>query len=279
MTTPPVLSPARTRDEAHLYLDLHPCERCGSVDTTWEHALVPAPAVPTSPPDSAPALAPAFPRQPPTGHRRPHGTTSDSAPVPATLAPSPVSTPVPAATSLPGPTSTPVAGSGCTHGSVPTSARGPTAVPASATTPGSTHRPESGGLAARYAGVCRGCGAERAYLFGLPEHEPALSDRFPDFGGGEPSRLLDAGQWLWVADLTAGNVPAGNAAAARRALAIAVAAVEEVVKFVPPGAEEVPEQAFWTDLGRQVRGAEPDRFQVDRLLVVRDAYHRLAGRP
>ena len=30
---------ARSRDEAHLYLDLHPCDECGSVDTTWDSAL------------------------------------------------------------------------------------------------------------------------------------------------------------------------------------------------------------------------------------------------
>jgi hypothetical protein len=29
----------RTRDEAHLYMDLHPCERCGGVDVTWQSAL------------------------------------------------------------------------------------------------------------------------------------------------------------------------------------------------------------------------------------------------
>ncbi|MFC4529498.1 hypothetical protein [Sphaerisporangium dianthi] len=166
---------ARTRDEAHLYLDLNPCGRCRSADTAWEHALV---AVPE-------------------------------------------------------------------------------------------------GMAVRYSGTCSGCGAERRHLFGVPEREVAAG-RFPTFGGPEPSRLLDAGEWLWVADLTAGSVPADDPDAARQALAIAVAAVEEVVKFVPPGAEEVPEGAFWTELGRQVRIAEPGRFEVDRLLIVRDAYRRLA---
>ncbi|MFC0531050.1 hypothetical protein [Phytohabitans kaempferiae] len=29
----------RTRDEAHLYMDLHPCERCGSVEVAWESGL------------------------------------------------------------------------------------------------------------------------------------------------------------------------------------------------------------------------------------------------
>ena len=30
---------ARTRDEAHLYLDLHPCRTCGSVETDWSTGL------------------------------------------------------------------------------------------------------------------------------------------------------------------------------------------------------------------------------------------------
>lgn len=28
---------ARTRDEAHLYLDLTPCDACGSTETEWQH--------------------------------------------------------------------------------------------------------------------------------------------------------------------------------------------------------------------------------------------------
>ncbi|MFC6083136.1 hypothetical protein [Sphaerisporangium aureirubrum] len=169
-----VLPVARTRDEAHLYLDLHPCAACGSVEVSWEDALV-----------------------------------------------------------------------------------------------------NAGGVAAtRYSGVCPGCGAARRYEFGLPERE-VVAPGFPVFGGAEPSRLLDAGEWLWVADLTAGNVPSGDRGAARQALVVAVAAVEEVVKFVPPGADRVPDEAFWSDRGRRVRAAEPGRFQVDRLLVVRDTYRDL----
>ena len=168
---------ARTRDEAHLYLDLHPCETCGSAEVTWRSGLVEA----------------------------------------------------------------------------------------------------GGSLAARYAGTCEGCGTPRSHLFGLPERE-TFSDRFPAFGGAEPSQLLDAGEWLWVADLTAGNVPADDADGARQALAIAMAAVEEVVKFIPPGRDEVPEGAFWSERGRRLRAAEPGRFQVERLLIVRDTYRRLAER-
>jgi len=38
----------RTRDEAHLYFDLHPCPECGSVDLTWEHAAVSVDGEPAS---------------------------------------------------------------------------------------------------------------------------------------------------------------------------------------------------------------------------------------
>ncbi|MGV9326545.1 hypothetical protein ACWDR1_33995 [Streptosporangium sandarakinum] len=128
----------------------------------------------------------------------------------------------------------------------------------------------------RYAGTCSGCGAAREFLFGLPEREVAPT-RFPAFGGPEPSRLLDAGEWLWVADTVAGNAPAGGPDEAAPVLAVAVAAMEEVVKFVPPGQDEVPGEAFWTERGRRVRDAGPGRFRLDRLLVVRDAYRSLAA--
>ena len=54
-----------------------------------------------------------------------------------------------------------------------------------------------------------------------------------------------------------------------------LAAVDEVVKFVPAGQDAVPEDEFWTPEGRAVRDAEPGRFRLDRLLVVRDTYRDL----
>ncbi|NEA37229.1 hypothetical protein [Streptomyces sp. SID13031] len=164
---------ARTRDEAHLYLELHPCPDCGSVEAPWEHALIEV----------------------------------------------------------------------------------------------------DGDLTISYAAVCPGCAAEREYLFGLPAKETPVGS-WPTFGGTEPSELLDAGQWLAVADQAAGNVPV-EPAEAGLALSIARAAVEEVIKFVPPGQPVVPAEEFWTPDGRQVFEAEPGRFRLDRLLVVRDTYHEL----
>lgn len=164
---------ARTRDEAQLYLELHPCPDCGSIETPWEHSLIQV----------------------------------------------------------------------------------------------------DGELAIRYAGICPGCEAEREYLFGLPAQETRVSG-WPTFGGPEPSELLDAGQWMTVADRAAEAVPT-NPVEAGRVLAVARAAVDEVVKFVPSGADAVPEDEFWTPEGRAVREAEPGRFRLDRLLVARDTYHEL----
>jgi len=166
----------RTRDEAHLYFDLHPCPECGSVDLTWEHAAVSVDGEPAS----------------------------------------------------------------------------------------------------EYYCTCPGCDTEREFVFALPKRE-FVSAEFPNFGGPEPSQLLDAGEWMWVADLTAGNVPPDDPAQERQALRIATKAVAEAIKFIPTGQEDVPDDAFWTERGRQIRSAEPGRFNRGRLLVVRDTYHRLAG--
>jgi hypothetical protein len=163
---------ARTRDEAHLYLELHPCPNCGSIDTPWEYGLADV----------------------------------------------------------------------------------------------------EGELAISYAGTCPGCGVERQYLFGPPARETKAAG-WPTFGGPEPSELLDPGQWMDVADQAVAEVPT-DAGEAGKVLAVARAAVDEVIKFVPAGQDAVPEEEFWTPQGRAVRDAEPGRFRLDRLLAVRDTYGR-----
>lgn len=119
----------------------------------------------------------------------------------------------------------------------------------------------------RCAGVCEGCGAHREYLFSPPLHA------HEGFGGSEPSELIDAGQWLAVADRIAGQVPVDDhGTEARAALAVARQAVEEVAKFVPPTADAVPDESFWTEAGRAVRALDPGRFRLERLLLIRDSY-------
>lgn len=125
--------------------------------------------------------------------------------------------------------------------------------------------------ALRYAGVCGHCGAEREYLFSPPCD--GLLDGVATFGGPAPSELIDAGQWLAVADSIAAEVAAVDESdAARRAMAYAHEAVREVLKFVGPTGETVPDEAFWTDAGRAERERDPGRFRVNRLLAVRDSY-------
>ncbi|NUR96899.1 MAG: hypothetical protein HOV67_16760 [Kribbellaceae bacterium] len=117
------------------------------------------------------------------------------------------------------------------------------------------------------SGICEGCGAFREYLFSRPLHP------YEGFGGAEPSELIDAGQWLEFADGVAGQVAVGDLSdEAVEAMAVARQAVEEVVKFVPPTADAVPDEAFWTDAGRAVRALDPGRFRLERLLVIRDSY-------
>jgi hypothetical protein len=141
-----------------------------------------------------------------------------------------------------------------------------------------------GDLASRYTGTCARCGAERRFEFRLPQEilQPPASG--VQFGGDEPSELLDPGEWLSVADDYARRVPAGAKLdgdalrAARHDLATAVAALDEVRKFAPRGAMEVPPAAFTTPLGRAIWDKEPGRFRLVRLAAVRKAYADAAER-
>lgn len=136
-----------------------------------------------------------------------------------------------------------------------------------------------GVLASRYSGECPHCGLARSYEFRLPEQilpPPASTVRF---GGTEPSELIDPGIWLWYADDLGGRVPtddpgfdARQRRSAKHAVATALAAVEEVLKFIPPGADRVPADSFTSPEGRSVLAQEPGRFARERLEAIRDFY-------
>ncbi|MGW1341458.1 hypothetical protein ACWCOV_10430 [Kribbella sp. NPDC002412] len=127
-----------------------------------------------------------------------------------------------------------------------------------------------GELVSAYDATCADCGAAREYFFGLPARETGGS--YPNFGGAEPSQLLDAGRWLALADQLASMLPPDDPETGAEALTLAAAAVGEVVKFIPAGSDVVPVDAFWTVEGRQVYDAEPGRFQRGRLEVVLATY-------
>lgn len=141
------------------------------------------------------------------------------------------------------------------------------------------------GLASRYTGSCPRCQRRRAFTFLLPEEIVFPDPDEPSFGDERPSELLDPGEWLWLADLLSRNVPAepsDDDPARRRAalldLRTAAAAISEVLKFLPDGADELDLDVFWSDRGRAVFGGEPGRFDRGRLEVVRTTYRDIADR-
>src|SRR5690349_8379076 len=104
-----------------------------------------------------------------------------------------------------------------------------------------------GELLSRYTGTCPQCGNPREFTFRVPDEPPLPDPDDPSFGDDRPSELLDAGEWLWVADEIARTIPAepdgltpDERQYARREMRTAAAAVAEARKFVPPGADAVP---------------------------------------
>jgi hypothetical protein len=143
-----------------------------------------------------------------------------------------------------------------------------------------------GELASRYSGMCPRCGIYREFTFRLPDEEIIPEVEEPVFGDDSPSTLIDAGEWLWIADLIARSTPAepeeemtpAERQQVRLELRTAAAAVGEAAKFVPPGADIVPIEAVWSPRGRAVYEDEPGRFRLSRLQVVQRTYRTIADR-
>jgi hypothetical protein len=134
----------------------------------------------------------------------------------------------------------------------------------------------------RYTCVCAACGRPRVVEF----RQPDVPARPPTGGwsvGTHPSELLDAGEWLWVADRYAGapatpdGLTPAEIAQAHADLVSAAEAVGEVLKFVPDGASEVPDEALWSNRGSRVFQEDPRRFLRPKLEHLRDLYRRLAA--
>lgn len=143
-----------------------------------------------------------------------------------------------------------------------------------------------GDLASQYVGGCPRCGTRREFVFRIPEDVIFPDEEDPVFGDERPSELLDAGQWLWLADLIARGTAAEPAPEmtpeqrrqTRLDLLTAAAATAEAAKFVPAGSEAVPEEALWSETGRAIYHAEPGRFGRRRLDVVERTYRDLSAR-
>lgn len=137
-----------------------------------------------------------------------------------------------------------------------------------------------GTRAERISGHCAGCGRRRQFTFEMPPGTPEISFDIRYGKGDEPSRLLDAGEWLGVSELYAVAAeeqlreldPNDDDQVTRTyyLLSSASAAIDEVIKFLPDNAAEIPEGAFWSQAGRLVFETSPERFGRDRLVEERD---------
>jgi Fe-S cluster biogenesis protein NfuA len=121
-----------------------------------------------------------------------------------------------------------------------------------------------------YTGTCAGCGTGRRFTFTVSEEIPQLA---PGAWSAltEPSQLIDAGEWLAVAESY------GAEGETEANIRLAAGAIDEVLLSVPAGADAVPVDAFRSELGRQMYAADPTRFRKDELEHARDVYASRAG--
>ncbi|SHI12738.1 hypothetical protein [Streptomyces sp. 3214.6] len=133
------------------------------------------------------------------------------------------------------------------------------------------HRLEQHGddIVAVYEGACRQCGTTRRFTFRMAEEIPPPP---PAFGGSEPSQIIDPGEFAEIAfriSESAGvkllNTPESEHYQLRDAVAYAVAAFEEIPKFIPPGEDAVPASAFTSEVGKARYRREPRKFERDIL--------------
>lgn len=118
-----------------------------------------------------------------------------------------------------------------------------------------------------YEGDCPSCGTRRGFEFVVLD--PNLPP--PVLGGAEPSTIIDPGEFFELGEWAAGAMKVSPDASpdevgdAYDAALDAVATTEEILKFLPAGADAVPEAAFTSGRGHAVRAADPSRFERARL--------------
>lgn len=133
---------------------------------------------------------------------------------------------------------------------------------------------EGANMVAVYNKPCARCGRPREFKFIVNDPIPARPGNpvVTQYGGAEPSKILDPGQFAYVSDMLAKRAPASlqglspeQQRAAIQNLDQAAALLEEALKFIPPGADEVPAHLFRTPMGVQERDRLPRQFRRDRL--------------
>ena len=145
------------------------------------------------------------------------------------------------------------------------------------------HRLESrvDALVAVHEGVCDLCERRWEFEFALDPEISAIGK----FGGNKPSQIVDAGQFLAVADAAAHAVPGEmsriddlSRQRARALMLRAVAAIEEVLKFIPPGADRIAMESLFAPMSKEMYLAEPGRFRKSRLEAVLSVYRQAVTR-
>ncbi|MFJ3878662.1 hypothetical protein ACIPW5_14500 [Streptomyces sp. NPDC090077] len=133
-------------------------------------------------------------------------------------------------------------------------------------------------IVAVYEGKCRACGRDRRFAFVMAEEIPPPP---PAYGGTEPSEIIDPGEFAEVASrygnwgsLGALNSPASEHHKFRGALVSALAALEEVLKFIPEGQDAVPASALTSERGKARYQKDPDKFSRESLEFRVEATHR-----
>ncbi|MFF9015967.1 hypothetical protein ACF09C_23755 [Streptomyces sp. NPDC014870] len=133
------------------------------------------------------------------------------------------------------------------------------------------HRLEQHGddIVAVYEGACRQCGTTRRFEFRMAEEIPPPP---PAFGGAQPSQIIDPGEFAEVAGRISESVgiqllnsPESEHYKLRDAVAYTVAAYEEMLKFLPSGADSIPASAFTSEVGKARYRREPGNFDRDIL--------------
>jgi len=133
-------------------------------------------------------------------------------------------------------------------------------------------------------GPCSTCRTHREFAFVLPDDPLPAGSATEGYGGPEPSRIIDPGQWLSLSDLYAraplAEPSALDAAGRQRAwetLRKAIVAMEEAQKFCgPDGMDEPPEHAFWSEESARMKAELPGQFRRFRLEARLGAYRGLA---